>query len=76
MMDTKIEHPAIDKIREDLDSKTKEMLGDIEESVQQFRLSDAIREGSKYTEQAYTWRDGDKVCALGAAALSLEARGY
>lgn len=46
------------------------------ERMAQFRLSDAIREGSSVTKQAYTWVNGDALCALSAAAASAKARGY
>lgn len=41
-----------------------------------FRLSDAIREGSKVSDQAYDWGDGENACALSAAVMSAKARGY
>lgn len=40
-----------------------------------FRLSDAIRAGSKVSKQAYTWTDGENLCALSAAAVFCEAHG-
>ena len=46
------------------------------ERASQYRLSDAIREGSAVTKQAVGWGDGESACALSAAALALKARGY
>jgi hypothetical protein len=41
-----------------------------------YRLSDAIREGSSVTEKATGWGDGEQACALHAAVISAKARGY
>lgn len=41
-----------------------------------YRLSDAIREGSLVSEQSYAWGDGEKACALSAAVMAAKARGY
>ena len=41
-----------------------------------YRLSDAIREGSKVSAQAVGWGDGENACALHAAVIAAEARGY
>jgi hypothetical protein len=41
-----------------------------------FRLSDAIREGASVSEQAYGWGSGEKACALHAAVISAQARGF
>lgn len=41
-----------------------------------FRLSDAIRDAVGVVEQAGTWIDGDKLCALSGAVCSARARGY
>lgn len=41
-----------------------------------YRLSDAIREGSSVTEQAHGWGDGYEACAMHAAVISAKARGY
>jgi len=46
------------------------------ERASQYRLSDAIREGSAVTKQASGWGSGETACALSAAALALKARGY
>jgi hypothetical protein len=40
----------------------------------EYRLSDAMREGSKVTTQASGWGDTDTACALSAAAIALKAR--
>lgn len=40
-----------------------------------YRLSDAIREGSSVTEQAEGWGHGEQACALHAAVISARARG-
>lgn len=63
------EHPAIEQIKADL--------AEIEETVMTgYTLADAMREGSKHTEQARTWLDSNgEVCALSAAFLSAKARG-
>jgi hypothetical protein len=41
-----------------------------------YRLSDAIREGSSVTEKARGWGNGENACALHAAVIAAEARGY
>jgi hypothetical protein len=41
-----------------------------------YRLSDAIREGSSVSEQAYGWGNGERACALHAAVIAAKARGY
>lgn len=41
-----------------------------------YRLSDAIREGSTVTEKADGWGDGVQACALHAAVISAKARGF
>lgn len=41
----------------------------------EYRLSDAMREGSACTTQAYDWGMGEQACALSAAALAARARG-
>lgn len=63
------------KIDEKVDELRKE-LEVIELESMQYKLSDAIREGSTVTSQAYTWGNGDTACALSAAALAAKARGY
>lgn len=46
------------------------------ERMAEFRLSDAIREGASVSDQAYTWCDGDKLCAMSAGIASARARKY
>ncbi len=42
-----------------------------------YRLSDAIREGSSVTSQAVgEWGDGANACALHAGVIAAKARGY
>lgn len=42
-----------------------------------YRLSDAIREGSTVTGQAVgEWGTGENACALHAAVIAAQARGY
>ena len=41
-----------------------------------YRLSDAIREGSKVSKQANGWGNGDTACAMHAAVIAAKARGY
>lgn len=41
-----------------------------------YRLSDAIREGSSVTTQANGWGEGYQACALHAAVIAAEARGH
>mgnify|MGYP003624026848 CR=1 FL=1 len=63
-------HPATDTLKADLAA--------IEERVVTgYTLADAIREGSKVTEQANgAYRMGNNVCALSAGLISAKARGY
>lgn len=43
----------------------------------QYRLSDAIREGSTVSKQAVgSWGDVDTMCALHAGVVAAKARGY
>ena len=46
------------------------------ERATEYRLSDAIREGSSCTTQEFGWGTGDTACALSAGGLALKARGY
>lgn len=42
-----------------------------------YRLSDAIREGAKYTRQTTGWGDGkETACALSAAFIAAKARNF
>lgn len=55
----------------------QEMLSDIELDVlTSYTLADAIREGCKVSDQAYSWGDGDNICSLSAAAVAAKSRGY
>lgn len=56
----------------------REMLGDIEVNVlTEYTLADAIRDGSKVSEQAVgSWGEGAKQCALHTAVTAFIARGY
>lgn len=63
----------VDKMKEILESDT-----DIKSLERmKYRLSDAIREGSKVSDQAYSWvGENDSMCALSAAVTAAKARGY
>lgn len=61
--------------QQDVVDRIKEQVDNIER-IGQYTLADAIREGAQFTEQAHGWGDGDKACALHAAALAAKARGY
>lgn len=55
----------------------RQELAPIEESVvMNYTLADAIREGSKNTEQASGWGNGATACALSAAWTAAKARDY
>lgn len=55
----------------------KEILSGIELKVLTgYTLADAIRDGSKVSEQAYNWGDGYSACALTSAVIGATARGY
>lgn len=41
-----------------------------------YRLSDAIREGSMVSDQANGWGNGDTACAMHAAVVAAKARDY
>lgn len=63
-----------------IDEKAKELKDTIDEigmSVYTgYTLADAIREGSKVSDQSYDWGNGETACALTAAVISAAARGY
>lgn len=46
------------------------------QSMTELKLSDAIRLGSKNSEQAHGWGEGEKQCALHAAVSAAVALGY
>lgn len=64
------DNPIIEKVKEDLD------LPDEPEIFDGYTLSQAMREGSKVSGQAYSWGDDEDVCALSAAFMAGRARGY
>jgi len=59
-------------------TELRRMLGEIELDVlTSYTLADAIREGGRVTDQAVgTWGAGDNACAMSAAVIAAEARGY
>lgn len=66
----------VEKVKEIIseEDKAKE-IADLERM--KYRLSDAIREGSKVSGQAYSWTGSDdRMCALSAAVTAAKARGY
>lgn len=70
---TKTSEEVIEEIKESLISSID---AKALERATEYRLSDAIREGSEHTTQEYNWGTGNTACALSAAGLSLAARGY
>ena len=66
------------QLKEQLDEKTRKMMGEIELGVAtRFTLADAVRLGSKVSEQAYDWTEGEgNMCAMSAAICAAKARGY
>ncbi len=64
-----------DKV-EELREVFKEAEIDFLERSAQYRLSDAIREGSSVTNKAQGWGQGESACALHAAVIAAEARDY
>jgi hypothetical protein len=61
----------------ELEAELKKELGEIELAViGNYTLADAIREGCMVTDQAYEWGNGDTACALSAAVIAAQARGY
>lgn len=63
----------VDELREMLGAELGAMEMDVTTS---YTLADAIREGSKVSEQAHGWGQGDKMCAMHAAVAAAAARGY
>jgi hypothetical protein len=66
-----IKHPAIEEIKADLAEIELDVLCN-------FTLADAMREGAQHTDQItgdFLPANGN-ACALGAAFLSIKARGY
>jgi len=66
----------VEKVRESLDTAPGTEIPVDELDAMEFRLSYAIREGSGHTEQAYHWGANGSACALKAAEISAQARGY
>jgi len=60
----------IEKIRSSISTD------ELEEMSRPYRLSDAIREGSLVTTQAYDWGNGENACAMSAAVMAARAHGY
>lgn len=66
-----------------LPTKTEEKVQELTEKIDpkslermNYRLSDAIREGSTVTKQAEGWGDGENACALHSAVIAAKARGF
>jgi hypothetical protein len=67
----------LDPVTTEIIEKMKAELAVIEDKVvNTYTLADAIREGSKYTEQKrLAWYGDGEACALSAAYIALRARG-
>lgn len=67
-----------------LPTKTEEKVTELKDNListdeikrMNYRLSDAIREGSTVTNQAEGWGDGENACALHSAVIAAKARGF
>ena len=66
-----------------LPQKTEEKVAELKNLIStdeikrmNYRLSDAIREGSSVTDQAVGWGNGENACALHSAVIAAQARGY
>lgn len=69
-MSTDLVHPAIDRIRQEIDAIGLDV-------ATSYTLADAIREGSRHSEQLHGgYLQEESSCALGAAYLSAKARGF
>ncbi len=67
---TPVEHPAIRRLRDELDEIGMDVLTS-------YTLADAVREGSGVTRQATgSYVKEDSSCVLGAAFIAAKARGY
>lgn len=71
------------KVDEKINEKVDELKGIIDATEiselnrMNYRLSDAIREGSSVTEQNIgSWGNGENACALSAGVIAAKARGY
>jgi len=60
----------------ELSKELEAELGAIELSTMEYTLADAIRAGSRVSNQAYTWGDGETACALTAAVIGAKAMAY
>lgn len=70
-MNTITEVPGYEKLKAELAELELEVL------TEGYTLADAIRDGSKYTNQAtgkYVDATNNEVCALSAAAIAVKAR--
>jgi hypothetical protein len=64
----------VEELRETLTNESEIQAGDLRRL--NYRLSDAIREGSLITVQANGWGDGEQACAMHAAVIAARARGH
>lgn len=64
------------RIEEKTDELRKELALIEEDVVTNYTLADAIREGSKVTDKAEGWGNGNDACALSAGFLAVKARGF
>lgn len=66
----------IDEKAAELTKELQAMLDDIELTTRDYTLADAIREGSRVTEQKTGgWGNGDNACAMSAGIIAARARG-
>lgn len=66
----------VEKVREMISAEAADEIANLERSTE-YRLSDAIREGSKVSNQAYAWTGpDDSMCAMSAGVAAARARGY
>lgn len=67
-----------DQLISEIPEELKDDLGEIELRVTTgYTLADAIREGSRVSEQEVGgWGEGDTACALSAAVIAAKGRGY
>lgn len=55
----------------------EEGVAELKSLTRPYRLSDAIREGSTVSDQAYDWSDDcGNLCALSAAVVAAKSRNY
>lgn len=63
-----------------IDEKAKELADSINmiglDVLTSYTLADAIRDGSKVSEQERGWGNGLTACALTAAVIGAKSRGY